>query len=46
VMRAGALGRVVAETGTATSVSDDAELILLPPGNHAGKAARKARWTG
>jgi lipopolysaccharide export system protein LptA len=37
VMRAGALGHVVAETGTATSISDDAELILLPPGNHAGK---------
>jgi lipopolysaccharide export system protein LptA len=37
LMRAGALGRVVAETGTATSVSDEAELILLPPGNHAGK---------
>jgi lipopolysaccharide export system protein LptA len=36
-MRAGALGHVVAETGTATSLSDEAELILLPPGNHAGK---------
>ena len=43
VMRAGALGRVVAETGTATSVSDDAELILLPPGNHAGKGGAQGQ---
>jgi lipopolysaccharide export system protein LptA len=37
VMRAATLGTVVAETGSATSVSNEAELILLPPGNHAGK---------
>jgi len=37
LMRGGALGTVVAETGTATSVSNEVELILLPPGNHAGK---------
>ncbi len=37
VMNAGALGSVVTETGTATSVSDEAEVLLLPPGNHAGK---------
>jgi lipopolysaccharide export system protein LptA len=37
VMNAGAIGAVVAETGTATSVSNVAELFLLPPGNHAGK---------
>jgi lipopolysaccharide export system protein LptA len=37
VMRGGALGTVEAETGTATSVSDEVELTLLPPGNHAGK---------
>ncbi|MDR3750515.1 MAG: LptA/OstA family protein [Terracidiphilus sp.] len=37
VMRGGALGTVVAETGTATSVSNEVELTLLPPGNHAGK---------
>jgi lipopolysaccharide export system protein LptA len=37
LMRAGTLGSVVAETGSATSVSNEAELILLPPGNHAGK---------
>jgi lipopolysaccharide export system protein LptA len=36
-MNAGAMGTVVAETGTATSVSNVAELFLLPPGNHAGK---------
>jgi lipopolysaccharide export system protein LptA len=37
VMRGGALGQVVAETGMATSDSDEVELTLLPPGNHAGK---------
>jgi lipopolysaccharide export system protein LptA len=37
VMHGGALGTVVAETGTATSVSNEVELILLPTGNHAGK---------
>jgi lipopolysaccharide export system protein LptA len=37
VMRGGAAGTVVAETGTATSVSNEVELLLLPPGNHAGK---------
>jgi lipopolysaccharide export system protein LptA len=36
VMHGGALGTVVAETGTATSISDQVELILLPAGNHAG----------
>jgi lipopolysaccharide export system protein LptA len=35
VMRAGVLGNVVAETGTATSTSNDVEVLLLP----AGKAA-------
>jgi lipopolysaccharide export system protein LptA len=37
VMHGGALGTVVAETGTATSVSNEAVLTLLPAGNHAGK---------
>jgi lipopolysaccharide export system protein LptA len=37
VMRAGAIGPVVAETATATSNSNEVELILLPPGNHAGR---------
>jgi len=36
-MQGGALGTVVAETSTATSVSNDLELVLLPSGNHAGK---------
>ena len=37
VMNGGAAGTVVAETGTATSISKELELVLLPPGNHAGK---------
>jgi lipopolysaccharide export system protein LptA len=43
VMRGGALGNVVAETGTAASVSDEVELTLLPPGNHAGKDGGQAQ---
>jgi lipopolysaccharide export system protein LptA len=43
VMRGGAMGTVVAETPTATSVSDEAELLLLPPGNHAGKDGGSAQ---
>lgn len=43
VMRSGAAGTVVAETGTATSVSNEVELILLPPGNHAGKDGAAAQ---
>jgi lipopolysaccharide export system protein LptA len=43
VMRGGALGTVVAETPTATSVSDEAELLLLPRGNHAGKDGGSAQ---
>ncbi len=39
VMVGGGLGPVVAETGTATSVSDQVELFLLPSGAHAGKDA-------
>ncbi len=34
VMRGGALGAVIAETGTATSSSDAVELLLMPAGNH------------
>jgi lipopolysaccharide export system protein LptA len=48
VMRGGALGKVAAETGTATTTSDELELLLLPPDNHAGKnggAARVDRMT-
>jgi lipopolysaccharide export system protein LptA len=36
VMESGALGSVVAETATATSESNQVELFLLSPGNHAG----------
>jgi lipopolysaccharide export system protein LptA len=43
VMRGGALGTVVAETGTAQSVSNEVELTLLPPGNHAGKDGGQAQ---
>jgi lipopolysaccharide export system protein LptA len=43
VMNAGAMGTVVAETGTAISVSDQVEVILLPPGNHAGKDGGQAQ---
>ena len=40
VMRGGALGAVVAETGTATSSSDAVELRLLPAGNHEGSGGQ------
>ena len=43
VMRAGALGSVVADTPTATSTSNQVDLILLPPGNHAGKDGGQAQ---
>ncbi len=40
VMRGGALGAVIAETGTATSSSDAVELQLMPPENHGGSGAQ------
>jgi lipopolysaccharide export system protein LptA len=43
VMNAGAMGTVVAETGTATSVSNQVEVLLLSPGNHAGKDGGQAQ---
>ncbi len=43
VMRGGALGTVAAETGTATSISNEVEVDLLPPGNHAGKQGGAAQ---
>ena len=43
VVRAGALNGVTAETGTATSVSNEVELLLLPAGNHAGKDGGSAQ---
>jgi len=42
-MRSGTLGSVVAETATATTISDEIELILLPAGNHAGKDGGQAQ---
>jgi lipopolysaccharide export system protein LptA len=48
VMKGGALGVVTSETGTASSTSNEVELVLLPPGNHAGKdggAAQVDRMT-
>ena len=43
VMHSGAMGTVTAETGTATSVSNEVELLLLPTDNHAGKDGSAAR---
>jgi lipopolysaccharide export system protein LptA len=43
VMRAGGLGPVVADTATATSTSNEVELLLMPPGNHAGKDGGQAQ---
>jgi lipopolysaccharide export system protein LptA len=36
MLRAGTAGQVVAETAEATTSSNEVELVLLPPGNHAG----------
>ena len=43
IMRAGALPSVTAETPTATSVSNELDLVLLPTGNHAGKDGSQAQ---
>ncbi len=43
VMHGGALATVMAETGTASSVSSEVELLLLPPGNHAGRDGGQAQ---
>ncbi len=43
VMRGGTLGPVEAQTSMATSYSQQVELILLPPGNHAGKNGSAAQ---
>jgi lipopolysaccharide export system protein LptA len=37
VMRAGAAGSVIATTADASTSSNEVEIIMLPPGNHAGK---------
>ncbi len=43
VMHGGALGAVIAETGTATSSSDVVELRLMPAGNHDGRSGGQAQ---
>jgi lipopolysaccharide export system protein LptA len=43
VMRGGSFNSVVAETGTATSTSSEVEVLLMPPGNHAGKDGGEAQ---
>ena len=43
VMRGGAAGNVVAATADANTTSSELELILLPPGNHAGKDGTAAQ---
>jgi lipopolysaccharide export system protein LptA len=42
-MRAGVVGKVVTSTADATTQSNDLELTLLPPGNHAGKEGAAAQ---
>jgi lipopolysaccharide export system protein LptA len=43
VLHGGTSGTVVAETGTATSISNELDLTLLPPGNHAGRDGASAQ---
>jgi lipopolysaccharide export system protein LptA len=43
VMHAGAAGKVVSSSADAITVSNQLELILLPPGNHAGKDGAAAQ---
>jgi lipopolysaccharide export system protein LptA len=43
VIEGGAAGSVVAETADATTVAAEVELLLLPPGNHAGKDGAAAQ---
>jgi lipopolysaccharide export system protein LptA len=43
VLQGGAAGNVAAETGDATTTSSEVDLVLLPPGNHAGKDGAAAQ---
>jgi lipopolysaccharide export system protein LptA len=43
VMQGAQAGTVVADTGTATVVSNQLEIVLLPPGNHAGPDGEPAQ---
>ncbi|HWG19921.1 MAG TPA: LptA/OstA family protein [Terracidiphilus sp.] len=48
ILHAGAAGSVTAETASATTSSNEAEIVLLPPGNHAapdGGSAQVDRLT-
>jgi hypothetical protein len=46
VMKGGALGVVTAETGTASSTSNEVELVLLAPGIMRARTEAQDRWTG
>jgi lipopolysaccharide export system protein LptA len=43
VLRGGVSGSVVAETADATTRSNEVDLVLLPPGNHAGQDGGSAQ---
>lgn len=43
MLHAGATGPVLADMGTATSSSDSLDVMLLPPGNHAGQNGEAAQ---
>ncbi len=43
VMRSGIVGRVISSSAGSTTQSDEVELTLLPPGNHAGKEGAAAQ---
>jgi lipopolysaccharide export system protein LptA len=43
VIRGGSAGNVIASTADANTVSNELELILLPPGNHAGRDGTAAQ---
>jgi lipopolysaccharide export system protein LptA len=45
VMRGGVLGTVAAETGTATSTSNEVEVTLMPAGKNAGGQSQVERMT-
>jgi lipopolysaccharide export system protein LptA len=46
VMRAGSMGAVIAETGTATSSSDAVELDLMPAGKRDGSSGAQSQSSG
>ena len=46
VMHGGALGVVIAETGSATSSSDAVELLLMPPASRGGTSSAQAQTGG